>query len=180
MKSLFMFWKKRKRVRVRSMIFYNGTWDTNSSGFFSSLAEADREYERLMGEWKDEIAGNTFLVELIDYNDYSHDKSTIKKGDKMTDKTLYGFPVVEIDGAKMLYGNWTTEPPTQEGLYWITFKVGGEWIEPTDIRFVLSDGKIKELADDKITVDFPSAFFAFSDWRLLGPLPVPAPPSEGE
>ena len=95
-------------------------------------------------------------------------------------KTLYGFPVVEIDGAKMLYGEWTTEPPTREGLYRVSMSKDNEfWAEVIKERGKLFVVHIVHFKRQGFSVrQLLIELVDKAHW--LGPLPVPAPPSEGE
>ena len=71
---------------------------------------------------------------------------------------------------------WTTEPPTREGWYWAINKDDREiWL----YRVFRADHGGNDKPLEAWVDQYESMRLSdFSHW--LGPLPVPAPPSEGE
>jgi len=70
--------------------------------------------------------------------------------------------------------SWTTEPPTEPGLYWYTYKHKGTWAEPTEKRISLFRG---ELCEEVCTND-GGDYEEISGGCWLGPLPIPEPPEK--
>lgn len=73
------------------------------------------------------------------------------------------------------YLDWTTEPPTQEGWYWVRWTARHRDVI---IVQVLQSAEGEGLVAWVGGADKPFALSYFHPW--LGPLPEPEPPSEGE
>jgi len=75
--------------------------------------------------------------------------------------TIYGFPVAKISGFP--YGEWTAEPPKDEGYYWYYSSFSQE---PRIIKlYSIGNG---EFLDENYLL-----FVRDDTSRFLGPLPVP-------
>jgi hypothetical protein len=83
-------------------------------------------------------------------------------------KKQYG---VDLDIKDLLYGRWTTEPPTQEGWYWALVDRKNPTPSIVHVVSAFSHGKLFiEIGREEEPLDW------YSHW--LGPLPVPEPPTE--
>ena len=82
----------------------------------------------------------------------------------------FDYSVVGKDGTGDCFF-WTTEPPTAEGWYWCYFPNASDPFSCLPILFDSNNEPWVD-SDDRWQLQF------VSHW--LGPLPVPAPPTEGE
>lgn len=75
---------------------------------------------------------------------------------------------------------WTTEPPTQAGLYWYSFFFDGKWQAPTEKRLSVFGGELCEevCGTDGGEYEPIKYFLSGKNSRWLGPLPAPEPPTE--
>jgi len=63
---------------------------------------------------------------------------------------------------------WTTEPPTEEGWYWVK---DGDTARIAEVFFASKTTLLADLTDEEM----PRVLSAFTHW--LGPLPVPESPT---
>jgi hypothetical protein len=88
-------------------------------------------------------------------------------------KYIFGHPVKKsaVDLRPALYGNWTTNPPKQEGFYWVRF--ADNRITVVEVEKWHDGGmRFTEIGSDEV----PKVDDDWSPTHWLGPLPVPEPP----
>ncbi len=74
---------------------------------------------------------------------------------------------------------WTTEPPTEAGLYFYVHRYNGKWHQPIEKRFSFFRGELCEetCTDDGGDYEPIKDFLLLGDdARILGPLPIPEAP----
>ena len=75
---------------------------------------------------------------------------------------------------------WTTEIPTEPGLYWYTYKFKGRWQKPVEKVLSMFGGELCEEvcgADGGEYEPLKDNLCSGSEWKILGPLPLPEPPN---